>query len=237
MIQTNHNGGYGAGNNFGMRYLAKHGMPQFVLQCNPDVIVSEATIKKMEAFLKKHNNYMIAAPFMHDKNGNKISYSSFPLATKWQFIFSLDIVLNKILPLNSYSNLLMCRADYKEVGAVAGSLFMMNLPKMLKTRMYDENIFLYCEEMSLGFRIKKTSYKIALLPQESFIHNHSVSISKTFKSEYAKRKLLTNSKLYMIREYYHANEFEYLLAFILSRLSFIELQILQFMKFFIVKYF
>lgn len=230
VIQTDHNGGYGAGNNFGMRYLATHGMPQFVLQCNPDVIISEATIVKLEEFLKKHDDYVMAAPFMQDKNGMKISYSAFPLATKWQYILSLDIILNKILPLNSYRDLLLCHSDYKEVGAVSGSLFMMNLSKMLKTGMYDENIFLYCEEMSLGIKLRNKGYKTALLSKESFIHNHSISINKTFKSEYSKRKLLIASKLYVIQTYYHANTIEYLVATILSKLSLLELDILQLIK-------
>lgn len=230
VIQTDHNGGYGAGNNFGMRYLAAHGMPQYVLQCNPDVIITESTIEKLEKFLREHDDYVMVAPFMHDKNGNRVYNSAFPLATKWQYILSLDIILNKFLPLNSYKNLLSCNDKYKEVGAVAGSLFMLNLFKMLKTKMYDENIFLYCEEMTLGIIMKNAGFKTAVLPQESFIHNHSVSINKTFKSEYAKRKILIKSKLYAIRTYYYANAFEYLVALILSRLSFLELKILQYIK-------
>lgn len=226
VVQTTHNGGYGAGNNYGIRYLIGHSPSKYVLQCNPDVIIREDVIKSLEVFLSQHSEYIIAAPFMLDREQNKVSYTAFPLATKWQYILSLDIVLGKMLTLNIYKNLVECQLDYKDVDAVAGSLFMYDLEKMSKAGMYDEHIFLYCEEMTLGLKLKAAGYKTALLPKQTFIHNHSVSISKTFKSAYSRRMLLVKSKLYVIREKYHANSFEYAIAWGLSHLSFLELMIL-----------
>lgn len=230
LIRTDHNGGYGAGNNFGIRYLAQHNWSNYVLQCNPDVLISENTIITLYSFLKKHNEYVMAAPFMLNKKGERVSNTAFPLATKWQYILSLDIVLNKFLRLNTYENLSGETDEYKEVGAVAGSLFMMNLKKMIDGGMYDENIFLYCEEMSLGLKLKKAGYKTALLPKETFLHNHSVSISKTFKTDMARRKILTKSKLYVIRKFYRANLCEYSIAWFLSRLSYLEIMLLSLRK-------
>ncbi|WP_370821480.1 glycosyltransferase family 2 protein [Acidaminococcus massiliensis] len=227
VIQTDHNGGYGAGNNLGMRYLAAHGMPQFVLQCNPDVIINESTIEKLEKFLREHDDYVMVAPFMLNKYGEKESNSAFPLATKWQYILSLDIILNKLLSLNAYKNLIDCTDEYKEVDAVAGSLFMMDLKKMIHGGMYDEHIFLYCEEMSLGIKLRDSGYKTALLPCQTFIHNHSISINKTFQSTLSRRKLLVKSKLYVIKSLYHSNTMEYCIAWILSRLSFLEIMLLE----------
>lgn len=226
VIQADHNGGYGAGNNLGMRYLAAHGMPQFVLQCNPDVIISESTIEKLEKFLREHDDYVMVAPFMLNKDGEKERNSAFPLATKWQYILSLDIILNKFLSLNAYKNLIDCTDEYKEVDAVAGSLFMMDLKKMIHGGMYDEHIFLYCEEMSLGIKLRDSGYKTALLPCQTFIHNHSISINKTFQSTLSRRKLLVKSKLYVIKNFYHSNIMEYCIAWILSRVSFLEIMLL-----------
>ena len=226
VIQTDHNGGYGAGNNFGIRYLANHSRAEYVLQCNPDVIITEKAIYNLARFLHSHPDYAIAAPFMLNKDGEKERNSAFPLATKWQYILSLDIILNKFLSLNAYKNLIDCTDEHKEVDAVAGSLFMMDLKKMIHGGMYDEHIFLYCEEMSLGIKLRDSGYKTALLPCQTFIHNHSISINKTFQSTLSRRKLLVKSKLYVIKNFYHSNIMEYCIAWILSRVSFLEIMLL-----------
>lgn len=230
VIAAPRNGGYGFGNNYGMHYLAKEYSSQYVLQCNPDVIVNEKVLQSLEQFLITHPDYAIAAPFMLDKEGKKVPYTAFPLATKWQYILSLDIVLDKFLPLNVYENLIEDTDSYKTVDAVAGSLLMYDLKKMMYIGMYDENIFLYCEEMSLGLKLKAAGYKTALLPQQTFIHNHSVSIDKTFKTNLSKRKLLVNSKLYVIKNFYKANILEHFIAICLSRLSFFEIQLISVLK-------
>lgn len=226
VIRTDYNGGYGFGNNFGMRYLSEKCSSRYVLQCNPDVIITEDVIKSLETFLSCHSDYVIAAPFMLDREGEKVSYTAFPLATKWQYILSLDIIFNKFLKLNSYDNLTSYSKYYKTVDAVAGSLFMYDLDKMMHGGMYDEHIFLYCEEMSLGIKLRDAGYKTALLPCQTFIHNHSVSINKTFQSSFSRRKLLVKSKLYVIKHFYHSNTMEYCIAWILSRLSFFETMLL-----------
>ena len=57
-----------------------------------------------------------------------------------------------------------------DVEAVAGSLFMLDAKKMIGNTLFDENVFLYCEERILGMKCKNANLKIALLPQCSFIH-------------------------------------------------------------------
>ena len=64
--------------------------------------------------------------------------------------------------------------------------------------------------------------KTALLPKYEFVHNHSISISKTYNSELKKQKLLVESKLYVIKHYYNANSFAYLCAWLMSKISIIE---------------
>lgn len=112
---------------------------------------------------------------------------------------------------------------YKDVDGVSGSMFMMNAKEMLKHGMYDENIFLYCEEISLAIKLKKAGKKTALLPRQYFIHNHSVSISKSYGTEIKRHRLLVNSKLYVIKQWYNASIVTYVLALIMSRISLVEI--------------
>ena len=143
-----------------------------------------------------------------------------------EYILSLGILFNRKKSFY-YKNLENEKEIYKEVGALSGCMFLMDANKMVKYGMYDENIFLYCEEVVLGLKFKNNNQKSALLLQETFIHNHSVSISKTYKSNIAKRKLLIKSKLYVIKNYYNANKLQYLFAIILGKISIIETIILS----------
>ena len=48
------NGGYASGNNFGIRYAIQHYSPDYVFVANPDIAVSEDTLKRMIAAMKEH---------------------------------------------------------------------------------------------------------------------------------------------------------------------------------------
>ncbi len=58
---------------------------------------------------------------------------------------------------------------YKDVDGVSGSMFMMNAKEMLKHGMYDENIFLYCEEISLAI-VEKGKEKNCSFYQDSILY-------------------------------------------------------------------
>lgn len=95
VIQTPKNGGYGYGNNFGLRYLYSHNPCQFVMQCNPDIIVSNEVIMSLEEFLIKHSDYAMVAPFMLNARGIRQKNTAFSIPEKFEYILSLDLILSK----------------------------------------------------------------------------------------------------------------------------------------------
>lgn len=222
LIQSEKNGGYGAGNNFGIRYLVNNSDANFILLSNPDVIIEESAIEKTYEFLKNHCEYGLAAPFMCNPRGEKQYNSAFRIPKRMQYIFSFGLLFSKIFHVSFYKNLDKVKEKYIDVDGLSGSCFMMNKNIMYQYGMFDENVFLYCEEIILSFKMKKANYKIALLPNESFIHNHSVSISKSFKTRVKRHQLLVKSKLYVIKKYYHSNWFIYSIAWIFAKVSIFE---------------
>lgn len=222
VIATKENGGYGSGNNYGIKYLVENYNSDYILISNPDVIVEENTIIQLELFLTKHEDYAIAAPFMLDKDYKKQINTAFRIPNLWDYILSFDMFWMKYKSKTFYKNILQEKVSCKTVDGVSGSMLMINAKHMIDYGMYDENIFLYCEEISLAIKLKKAGLKTALLPNYNFVHNHSVSISKTYSSELKKHKLLVKSKLYVIRHYYDANRVSYIFAWLMSRISIIE---------------
>lgn len=230
VIVTDKNGGYGAGNNYGIRFLKKKYNSEFILLSNPDVIVEDETIKELEGFLRAHKEYAIVAPFMLNPEGEKQINTAFRIPSMWDYIFSFDVIWSKWVSEYFYNDIMKDEKIYKVVDGVSGSLLMMNVDKMIKYGMYDENIFLYCEEITLALKLKKAGAKTAVLLKRHFIHNHSVSISKSYNTELKKHALLVKSKLYVIKHYYNASKFATLVAWMMSRMSFVEIGIWSHMR-------
>lgn len=229
IIKTNHNGGYGSGNNIGIRYLSEVFHSEYILLCNPDVVVSKDTVAYMENFMR-NNNYSIAAPFMCDKNGKRQYNSAFRIPSCMQYLFSFEMLYSKIRHPNFYNDLCLTTQNVIDVDGVSGSMFIMNTADMLKYGMFDEKIFLYAEEIVLSIKFKKAGKKVALLADHSFIHNHSVSISKTYKSHIKKHCICLKSQLYVIDQYYKASVIKRVLARIFAGISLVEHTVYSFLK-------
>ena len=230
VVENYRNGGYGSGNNLGIRWLNDNKNSKFVLLSNPDVAVAEDVLIQLESFLKEKTDYAIASPFMLNSKGVRQYNTAFRIPSLVEYVCSLEILVSKLIKPFYYKDVLDEKSNMKTVGAVSGSLFMMNVEKMLKYGMYDENIFLYCEEIVLGLKFREAHQKIALLPQLSFIHNHSVSINKSFESIVARHRLLMDSKLYVIRKYFKTNGFVYCIAWLLSKISLFEVSLMSFIR-------
>lgn len=232
VVDSGMNRGYGAGNNFGIRYLNEHYGSEYILLSNPDVIVKEKDLVELESFLRNNSTYAIVAPFMLDCEGKKLYSTAFRIPSKWESILSIHFLLRKLTNSIYYKNIESETQRVKDVGAVAGSMLMMRTKDMLEYGMYDENIFLYCEELILGMKMQKACKKTAVLTDCSYIHNHSVTISKMYKTRVSKRRLYTNSTLYTLKHYYRANLLELTFARLLAKWSMFELWCDEILKMF-----
>ena len=230
LIESERNGGYGAGNNLGIRYLSEQFHSEYILLSNPDVIVSEEVLLKMEDFLRSHSDYAIVSPFMCDTEGKRQGNTAFRVPSKWEYILSSDLLLKKYIHSFNYEMKEFENVDVQNVGCVSGSMFLMRTEDMLKYGMYDESIFLYCEEVVLGKKMSNSGKKTGLLTNLTYIHNHSVSISRTFNSIVLKHRLYLQSKMYVVKKYYDANFFDCFIAKLLSMTSMMEIRLVAFFR-------
>ncbi|MFR5732278.1 MAG: glycosyltransferase family 2 protein [Clostridium sp.] len=81
------------------------------------------------------------------------------------------------------------------VGAVHGSMLMVDTEKFLEAGGYDEGIFLYEEEQVLGRRMQNAGYRSVLLLNQHYDHEHSTSISKSFSDAMKRQRLREKSTL------------------------------------------
>lgn len=224
------NGGYGYGNNLGVRYLKDNGTSEYILIANPDVSVSNDTLKVLEEFLVNHSEYVIAAPYMLDRKGVRSRRSAWKIPSKFKAIMSMDPLYSKIFHPDQYSLNNLINSEYYDVDVVSGSLFLTNKSYMLIYGMYDEELFLYGEELVLAIKFRDIGLKSVLLTSQTFIHNHSVSIDKSYSSFSKKQHLFLQSRIYVLREYYRIGRFLQLLAKLLWAFAVLDGYIITLLK-------
>ncbi len=220
ILRSEKNGGYGYGNNYGILYAQKEYKSKVICVCNPDVSVSEKALNKCCRFVREHNKCIIAAPLMVNKNGEKQRDCAWPIQSGVRYLmFSLKI-LGKYFN-DIYPDLLEGNTPYK-VDCVAGSCLIIDVEKFKEIGMYDENVFLYCEETLIGIKAKLKGYESYILRDEIFQHLHSVSINKTIDNVVKQKQLMWNSRRYLLKNYYNWGEAKMLFAGVVSKLSLLE---------------
>ena len=178
VIQSSKNGGYGYGNNVGIEYLK--GKVDYILIANPDVEFEESVVLKMVHAFDLDTAIVAPLTLQPDKTRQ--------LPEAWMGPTLKDYLEKGVV----------------EVDCVQGSFFMIK-EEVLPDKLYDENIFLFFEESCIGKYFKDRKLKTKLLIDETYIHNHSISINKSFGSEVQKRKITLDSFYTYFKDYYTLN--------------------------------
>ena len=177
-ILSKHNIGYARGNN----EIFKLTKSSHLLILNPDTILDKDCIKKLVFYSKKiNNNFAILAPSTRLKN-----YGYFNNDKKKSFI---------------YQNIL-------DVDYVKGFAMLVNLSKIKKVGNFDDNFFLYLEEIDLCRRLKNISEKIYIIKDAKIKHFAAKSSNIGFEFEKCRNWHWMWSNVYYKKKYSnHLNTF------------------------------
>lgn len=205
VISADHNGGYGSGNNLGVRYAAEQGGATHVLIANPDVLFSEQSLKAMLAVFSRQPEVGIVTARIHDARFPDLK-NGWPLRSFTRELFSMGPVSRRLFRRSfDYPDSYFTGRSAVYVGAVHGSMLMVDSEKFLEAGGYDEGIFLYEEEQVLGRRMQNAGYRSVLLLNQHYDHEHSASISKSFSDAMKRQRLREESTLYYMKHYLHIN--------------------------------
>ena len=214
VIKTDKNNGYAYGNNYGVRYIDKKYKIDNIIISNPDVIVSQDTIKKLIEDLKDESISLVA-PIVEERG---------TLSRGWKLPgFKEDLISN----INYFHKKEKKMMSYDEdhynkpltrVEAVHGCFFVIKLKDFKKINLFDENTFLYYEENILGKKLIDNNMYSYIDTTVKVIHNLSVSVDKTYNS-INKFKILKNSQKYYEKNYNNLNIFGMILLRIFYYIS------------------
>ncbi|MGO4961206.1 glycosyltransferase [Jeotgalibaca porci] len=222
VLQTDRNGGYGYGNNFGIKYAYSSLSSDFVLIANPDVHFTNKTVEQMAGFLEGNPNYAIVAPRALTPELKNQKLIAWKIQKKWDYLLSSSMIYLKYFSNKYYPEKYFLHKDAVDVDVVPGSLLMVVGKYMHQYGMYDEENFLYSEEEMLALKFMEKSLKTRLLLNTTYIHEHSISISKSFPLEISKKKMNLDSRIYTLNNYYNLSEFEKKIVYIVGKISLYE---------------
>ena len=207
ILNSKINGGYGYGNNLGVKYSNEVLNCKYVLIANPDIEITNECIDHMHSFMNENEDCVIVAPLqrLHTETGSIIQ--AWKLPSLKEEVLSSNVLLSRLSNIKKYYDFKYSEnGKMEEVDVVQGALLMINTEKFLRFGGYDEEIFLYNEEQCIAQKAKKLNFKSYIATSEIYIHHHSVSINKSIKSLQQRKKQMLNSKMIYIKKYFRLNK-------------------------------
>ena len=228
VYETGRNGGYSFGNNVGARILSKEGV-EIVFFSNPDVDINEdSIIKVIEAFHSKE--YSVISCVEHDSSDIVVKPAFWNLPSYLNDLRDCFLIGRLKSKNNNNNNIIDPNVRIQTVPVIKGSFLATKLYDFFDVGGFDENVFLYCEERILAKKMADKGYRLGIVTDSKFNHNHSASIEKTYSSAAKRVKILYQSRLYYNIKYNHINVFQRTVLKIAMKYSLVEYIVIGIMK-------
>ncbi|MFL5774274.1 MAG: glycosyltransferase family 2 protein, partial [Flavisolibacter sp.] len=166
---------------------------ELVLFLNPDTIIAEDTLDKCAAFFESHPACGAAGVQMIDGSGKYLRESkrSFPSPlTSLYKLFGLSLLFPHSKIFSRYHLGHLDRNKSHTVDVLAGAFMMVRMSVLEKTNGFDEDFFMYGEDVDLSYRIQQLGYRNYYFSETKIIH---------FKGESTRR-----GSLNYVRMFYNA---------------------------------
>lgn len=175
LLASDHNGGFGYGNNFAIRRaLEGDDPPAYVYLLNPDAFPERDSIRVLVDFLDAHPEVGIAGSYIHGPGGEPHTTAfRFPtVQSEFESTVGLGLVSRMLRafivapPLPEKTT----RVDW-----LAGASMMIRREVLEAIGLFDETFFLYYEEVDLCLRARRAGWPTYYVPESSVTHIGSVT--------------------------------------------------------------
>lgn len=188
ILCTGSNLGYGAGNNFGLKQVNT----KYALILNPDIICSDSFFSNIDKYLNGNIDFsLIGSVYTEHTNYNPAGFFNNKDLKDAKFIDEFKLY---------------------EVDWIAGHTILVNLDKFSEKNIFDENFFLFFEELDLCKNVKDRNEKIFMSSTLKVNHlgwKSSFAADKKFEIESIK---LRNWHYLWSMFYYNKKNYGYIFA-------------------------
>ena len=200
-IQNVSNSGYSSGNNVGIEKALDDGCDA-ILIANSDIFFHQNSIPLMYEYLRKNCSVGIVGPRILSSDGSIADSNIFMrtgMREKYCVRTSFSVFFKSIK--TAYYGIGIVREFPFEVYAVSGCCLMLSRECAKIVTPFDENTFLYEEELILGITMEQAGYKTVCLPESVVTHFHAQSSKHVKAFSFA---CAVKSELYYCKKYLNA---------------------------------
>ena len=175
VLQSGHNGGFGAGNNFGMGTKLSDGSPPaFYYLLNSDAFPQPGAIRKLRDFLQDSPGAGLVGSYVRGVDGepHRTAFRFPSIAGEFEAAARTGIV-SRLLH-HTIIAMEMPKAEV-QVDWTAGASLMMRRQMIDEIGGFDETFFLYFEETDLCRRAAQAGWRTHYLPDSEVAHVGSAS--------------------------------------------------------------
>lgn len=177
LITSSQNLGFGAANNLALRQIgfgqtAPQSLPKAVYLLNPDTITQQGSVQTLyNALFSNPKIGLVGAALTYGDGSFQHSAFSFPgLRQLWVEFFPtpgrlFESPFNGRYPREKYNAQQPFAVDF-----VLGATMMLKSEVVQQTGMFDEQFFMYCEEIDWAWRIHRAGWDVYCVPSAHVIH-------------------------------------------------------------------
>lgn len=210
-IENKENVGFARANNQALR----KSQGDYVLLLNPDTVVKTNAISKLFHFLDHNPEAGIAGARVINPDGT-LQISAFPFPTLirefWR-MFHLD----SVVCLSNYPMIKWNKDEAREVDTLLGACMLIRREAINRFGLFDEDYFIYSEEVDLCTRLKEAGWRLYWVPDAVVIHYGGISTQQV--SEEMFLRLYEGKILYFRKHYSKLSVFVYKLILIAATIT------------------
>lgn len=176
-VYNRKNAGFGAANNQALQMA----QGEYILFLNPDTLIPEDCFTRCIQFLKSKNNEAALGVRMLDGAGNFLKESKRAFPDPFTSLFKLS-GLSSVFPRSrifaKYHLGHLNALETHEIDVLAGAFIFLHRKVLEKVKGFDEDFFMYGEDIDLSYRIQQAGFSNYYFPEVSIIHFKGESTRK-----------------------------------------------------------
>lgn len=187
LIESPVNGGFGAGNNVAFRAaLKRKNRPEYFYLLNPDAIPDPGAVAALIEFIERHPTVGAAGGALRDEQGRlQTSAFRFPnLLSEIESSLAIGVVTRL---LEDHRVSMELPPSPARVDWISGASMMIRREAIERAGMFDEEFFLYYEEVELCRRFYDAGYEVFCVPDAVVCHVSGVTTGVSGPAARARR--------------------------------------------------
>ena len=184
VLQTGANLGYAKGNNFGLQWLDENVHPDYVVIANNDIVLPDDCLEKLANRFPTLDKACSISPVQLLPDGRRMY--GWNLGSWWSDVKNLSLLYRwvnkrKTTKQVEQRHTVDVQSDTPmPVELILGSFMFASFERFKEIGFFYPGTFLFVEERFVAYATKQAGYQNYVLPDMTYLHNHSQTINTAF---------------------------------------------------------